>query len=212
MLLSSLLSSSLVYRQTLFQGSNLIPNVISIQALLQQAWQLGFDVEGGKFFHYKLKERDQIGISDIAALFRANSIPTRIVDFRKANWPIVEQFCFDYFATKRTSKELVFPLLLGTGQHTIVVIGTHVQNREKNLLVFDPAMSTRDAFKIAEVSSSMFFAKRKSLVRFKDFQVAVVGPWKLGEDLLLTGSSVDKMAGGKVLIPFAPADLFKLRD
>lgn len=158
------------HREALFHNANIVPNVASIQQRIQRAWKLGFDKEGGEYFHFKLTTQ-RIGVSDIAAMLRADRIPTSIVDFRKSSFGKVEEFCYQYFFHSNSSK---FPLVLGTEDHTVVVVGCEKDKHGRiNLIVFDPAMAVRDAKQAAQCTPQHFYARRAKLVRYREFQIGL---------------------------------------
>lgn len=170
-----------------FRGA--VPTVRGIQQQIELAWEAGFDPAGAEHFQFKLVDtRRRVGITDLAAMFRMHRVPTRIVDFPRGKFADVELFCHRYFYTSNAE----FPLLLGTRDHTVVVVGCEQRlvSGGGRLLVFDPAM---------DASSSHFFLSRAKMVRHRQFQVALFA----GESNALT--SLDNVqSGGKLLVGLDP--------
>jgi hypothetical protein len=68
---SYLLRRSATFKQALFGGSGALPNVPSLQAWLECAWQAGFDPQGAEQLGHKVQgTRKWIGTTEAAALFR----------------------------------------------------------------------------------------------------------------------------------------------
>jgi len=218
MIVSSLLSiHDPAYRKSLFNGAAFVPNVRSVQALIEVAWKQGFDVEGASQFGNKLVGKPRrIGASDIAALLRANRVPTRIFDFDhgRLSWPTVERFCYEYFFPtppnrRRHAGSVLFPLLLGYAEHTVVVVGCARRKRGErdeqiDLIVFDPATGVRRARDAARSRLELFYAKRGYLASFKQFQILAFGPFEDHEGFLINKDSPVSVAS-KTLYAIRPS-------
>ena len=207
MVVSALLSSSRIYRQELFQGIAFVPDIRSIQVLMERAWKEGFDVEGSHHFGGKLVgKREKIGCSDIAALFRSTKIPTRIydVDYGVNSWRCVELFCEHHFFTEN-NRFPVFPLILGYAEHTMIVVGCEREDPGTGilLLVFDPGSSVRRAMENAKSNVKAFYANVNLLKTRTQFQILKFGP-SSDHDSLLTHEASDETVAGKKLRAIHP--------
>ena len=66
----------------LFQGCGYVPDILSLQAWLECAWQSGFDVAGGDMLGNSIQNSQQwIGTTECAALFRFFGLKAEIIDF-----------------------------------------------------------------------------------------------------------------------------------
>lgn len=83
MLASYLISEDAEVRETLFGGAGYVPDIPALQQWLEIAWAKGFDVPGGEFFDWKIKDTHKwIGTTEGAALWRSFGVRARIVDFQ----------------------------------------------------------------------------------------------------------------------------------
>ncbi|KAH9254617.1 hypothetical protein BASA81_007374 [Batrachochytrium salamandrivorans] len=181
----------------IFRG--VVPTVREIQQQIELAWEAGFDSAGGEYFQFKLVDtKRRIGITDLAAMFRMYKVPTRIVDFSHGKFADVELFCHRYFYNSNA----VLPLLLGTRNHTVVVVGCEQRPASGGggrLLVFDPAMHVKDASDSARNHLHHFFLPRAKMARHRQFQLALFG----GESNPFT--SLDNVqSGSKLLVGLHP--------
>ena len=82
MLISHLLLRGLPFRQALFGGVEYVPDIVSLQAWLECAWQQGFDPAGQHSLEGSVQGTTKwIGAIDIAALLRQFGIRVRFMDF-----------------------------------------------------------------------------------------------------------------------------------
>ncbi|GAB4821175.1 hypothetical protein N2152v2_008221 [Parachlorella kessleri] len=69
-------------RQALFAGSGYVPDIPSLQAWLECAWQAGFDPQGAEQLGGKVQgTRKWVGTTEAAALLRYFGVRARVVDF-----------------------------------------------------------------------------------------------------------------------------------
>jgi hypothetical protein len=206
MITSALLTYSKVYRETLFNGVAFVPDVVSIQALIENAWERGFDADGSAHFQGKLQNKAaRIGCSDIAALLRANRVPTRIFDFDYGldSWRTVKAFCREHFF--QISKLPILPLILGYFEHTIVVIGCeHTTDDDIFLFAFDPASGVRRTREKSKSEPHMFRINETRFSSIKQFQLLKFGPYEGQEDLLINDMT-EESASSKTLRAIRPA-------
>ena len=198
MVISGLYSHSPIYRECLFNGVNFVPDVVSIQFLLESAWAKGYDIEGSTHFDGSLVgKKMRIGPSDIAALMRANGVPTYIYDFDYGNdsFSSVLAFILECFFAQ---SDQVLPMVLGNASHTVVVVGCRRSSTAFELLIFDPSLKASRAVRCESVQDFVLSSHRA-----KQFQLLRFGPTKEHPELLLSDTSPVK-CGSKELFAMKP--------
>eukprot|EP00878_Enallax_costatus_P045886 GHUV01055410.1.p1 GENE.GHUV01055410.1~~GHUV01055410.1.p1 ORF type:complete len:124 (+),score=19.32 GHUV01055410.1:783-1154(+) len=82
MQISHLLMRQSQHRRTLFGGCEFVPDVASLQAWLETAWQAGFDPGGAAMFGGVVQgTRKWIGTTEAAALLRYQGCRALLVEF-----------------------------------------------------------------------------------------------------------------------------------
>jgi hypothetical protein len=83
MLASYLISEDPDVRDSLFGGAGFVPDIPALQQWLEIAWAKGFDLPGGKYFDWNIKNTNKwIGTTEGAALLRSFGVRARIADFQ----------------------------------------------------------------------------------------------------------------------------------
>lgn len=82
MLVSNLLSRNQMLKDALFDGCGFVPDIPSLQALVEAAWAKGWDTAGKDQLGGRLRGmRTWIGTTECAALLRCFGLQAKIVDF-----------------------------------------------------------------------------------------------------------------------------------
>lgn len=69
-------------KELLFDGSGVVPDILSLQRWLEIAWKRGFDVPGAEHFNHNIYgSRSWIGTTECATLFNSFGLRARVVDF-----------------------------------------------------------------------------------------------------------------------------------
>ena len=90
-LCSSLASANAAYKSALF-GSGVIPDIESLQVLIEKAWGLGFDPDGAAQLGRSLQGTSKyIGSAECVALLRSQGFDARLVAFHSLDSPVIYQ-------------------------------------------------------------------------------------------------------------------------
>jgi len=131
--------------KVLFGGRGHIPDVPTIQRMIELAWAEGFDPVGAAQLNFKVQgSKKWIGTTEIASLLRWQRIPCDVHVFEgsQAGRELVEKIK-TYFMEPRPDDtgQAKLPLYLQRKGHSILVVGVEIIDHDKtNLLVFDPGM------------------------------------------------------------------------
>uniref|UniRef100_S4RPU1 Zinc finger containing ubiquitin peptidase 1 n=1 Tax=Petromyzon marinus TaxID=7757 RepID=S4RPU1_PETMA len=142
------------------QGGARMPGIPRLQALVEEAWEQGFDPQGASNFAGKLRgTRAWIGATELYALLTSQRVRCRVVDFHRATGeggthPLLFAWVTDYFRGRGHERapppgQLVVstrlpPLYLQHQGHSRTVVGLE-ERRDGTvwLLIFDPAHSAQ---------------------------------------------------------------------
>jgi hypothetical protein len=208
MLVSALLSiPDRCYRIELFQGFGAVPDVISIQRLLEDAWRRGYDVEGSVHFGGRIVGKEaRIGPSDVCALLRASKVPVRVFDFDYGSdsYATVVHVLRGLFADE--DAPVVFPFILGDAKHTVLVVGV----TDEALIVLNPSTRCENALRLIRTHNLRAFLQQSW--PSQQFQLLVVGPCASEHPEWTLHETSNVKYGGKVLLATRPPRVDRMQS
>uniref|UniRef100_A0A6T6CU71 UFSP1/2/DUB catalytic domain-containing protein n=1 Tax=Compsopogon caeruleus TaxID=31354 RepID=A0A6T6CU71_9RHOD len=163
-MLSALFNSQRVASALRQAGVHDVPPLPALQHLIEQAWQMGFDVENARQMGSNLQgETTWIGACEVAAVLRSLGVRAGIVDFEtpdRASRESMVTWIYNYFAERcgakaiipgissklgkcgycrgGTWKEMIPPLFLQYPGHSITVVGAEkYADGSKAILILD---------------------------------------------------------------------------
>ncbi|KIL69587.1 hypothetical protein M378DRAFT_7433 [Amanita muscaria Koide BX008] len=164
------------YYPLIINGSR-TPGVRSLQRLIQEAWEAGFDQEGQQELKQLVGTSKWIGTSDLYVAFSYCGIPCELIEFNleESHERLLEAlvgWVVNYFTPVETTSQLsdineVFcgaspvtvtermPLVLQHQGHSRTVVGYEIsKDGRTNLLVFDPSFHVDNRLRDAAMKSS----------------------------------------------------------
>ncbi|ORE00926.1 DUF1671-domain-containing protein [Rhizopus microsporus var. microsporus] len=137
-----------------------VPDISSIQLLIENAWKEGFDPLGAKQLkNHVFKTRKWIGTTEVYTLLAYLGIRSTIIDFHQPGPERLHKDMFDwiqsYFTTEIETKKgrKVYithrpPLYLQHQGHSRTVIGIEIlKSGKRNLIIFDPGRRMLRSFR-----------------------------------------------------------------
>jgi len=181
-------------RAVLFDGSGQIPNILTIQEVLEYAWKCGFDSGGAAQLGYKVKGTGKwIGTSEVAVLLSYFKLRVGIYEFKKSsqqNEDIIS-WVINYFLKNR-DRQFLPPLYLQFAGHSVTIVGVEIGSRgTTHFIVFDPAKSgnyvqseiTQGRFNLVRIPISRFISNEYQIVTIKDPALLNSKEWENSKSL-----------------------------
>ncbi|XP_056629621.1 zinc finger-containing ubiquitin peptidase 1-like [Diorhabda sublineata] len=192
MLISSLLTHT-GYNEKLYKlwqdqkpPRSSVPSISRIQALIEQAWAQGFDIQGSEQLGCRLvNTRKWIGATEVVTLLSFFRIKCQLVDFYKptgpgGSHPELFHWVLKYFESS-IGGEFTPPLYLQHQGHSRTIMGIEVhRDGSLILLVLDPSHSPLQMAELGDTNSASkalrLLRKNESAMKARQYQiVAVIG-------------------------------------
>ncbi|CAG9773139.1 unnamed protein product [Ceutorhynchus assimilis] len=161
-----------------------VPSISHLQRLIEQAWAVGFDLQGSEQLGGRLvNTRKWIGATEVVTLMSFLRIRCQLVDFHRptgpgGTHPELFKWVLSYFENG-AGGEFTPPLYLQHQGHSRTIMGIEVhRDGSLVLLVLDPSHSPQQMAQLGDVSNTQLRLLRKSEAAMKARQyqiVAVVG-------------------------------------
>ncbi|XP_061430909.1 zinc finger-containing ubiquitin peptidase 1 isoform X3 [Lethenteron reissneri] len=169
------------------QGGARMPGIPRLQALVEAAWEQGFDPQGASNFAGKLRgTRAWIGTTELYALLTSQRVRCRVVDFHRATGeggthPLLFAWVTDYFRGGGHERvpppaQLVVstrlpPLYLQHQGHSRTVVGLE-ERRDGTLwlLIFDPAHSAQTTDQLLRAATGNTAAAAAATAALRPFR------------------------------------------
>jgi hypothetical protein len=161
-------------------GSSSMPSISKLQKMIENAWALGFDVQGKEQLGCKLFEtRKWIGATEIVTLFSWMRIECQLVDFHRPTalngcHPELFNYVLRYFEQPRPHTP---PLYLQHQGHSRTIIGIEQKTSGLTLLILDPSHSPKQVASLGTSQDSLRLLRRgPSAMKAPQYQiVSIVG-------------------------------------